>query len=1009
MVNWRIRQEWEEYNLQSSYADNPSMFSIRLNYGGVFTKFPGRKYIKGKMKYIDGIDSDLFSVHDMDEIMELLDCVEPGKSIYYHFKRPTWDLDFGLYALGCDEDINHFRSYVYEHKVIEVYTQFWETKLHTYQMSPNPAKIKIHEIPESLCRKSLLLTWSNSGDCPSEEAPVFENVETMDEPPSTLLETTLEQPLVTLSETVESTPAYIPRIDSPLTKPMIGSTCPNVDGLGDTFEWCEPFGGTPMEQDEPNSEKAGEDSQASKDSHDSDDTEDSEYSQDSDYIVDEDNLLDDPEVDMKNFHLNIDKEVEWVGSFPDDRDEAVEGDEELEVINTEEFVSASSSDEGEASKKRKKIRDLRRAHKNEAAAVKDPFYIHQTFSTAKEVKQQIYLHSIQSRRELDFVKNDKNRIRVVCKGTIPNLGILETDGTNKSNDKVGPSQKKKKVKDGSIHKCPWVLLVSKWKKDINWTVKTYEKQHTCLQTRKIRACNYKFLSEQIVDTVEANPEIPLRALREMLEKKYQLGLSDMKVHRAKTKALESIRGDFAAQYSCLRDYLQEVQSRNPNTTVKLQVQSEPCYASETRVFERVYICLGPLKSGFAAGKRDLLGLDGAFMKGPYHGMILTAVGLDGNNCTYPLAYAVVEAENFNSWTWFLTNLGDDLGLYANSNFTFISDRQKGLLPALEKLFPAAEHRYCLRHLHENMKRKWRGKEFKDCLWKCATCTTIPQFNSAMEELKKLNSEAYDWLNSIPPKHWSRSHFSGRAHCDAVLNNMCESLNSKIVKGRDKPIISCLEFIREYIMRKIVMVQKEIDKANGPLTPTATKTLEKIKERAAQCRAVFCGNGKYQVTSEGTNQYVVNMDQQTCSCNRWELTGIPCKHSIAAIWDMRLNNENVGIPETWVHPTYWLKTWKEMYVFKVEPINGSIVSLLADQKKKRRRSATEDDGVSTKWKSVTCTKCGNVGHNGRTCKGQSQTGNGTGEGAAGNTTGEGAAGSSGGVQNGVGNKGKSPML
>ncbi|CAI9276181.1 unnamed protein product [Lactuca saligna] len=360
MVNWRIRQEWEEYDLQSSYADNPCMFSIRLNYGGVFTKFPGRKYIKGKMKYIDGIDSDLFSVHDMDEIMELLGCVEPGKSIYYHFKRPTCDLDFGLYALGCDEDINHFRSYVYEHKVIEVYTEFWETKLHTYQMSPNPAKIKIHEIPESLCRKSLLLTWSNSGDCPSEEAPVFENVETMDEPPSTLLETTLEQPLVTLSETVESTPAYIPRIESPLTEPMIGSTCPNVDG---------------------------EDSQASKDSHDSDDTEDSEYSQDSDYIVDEDNLLDDPEVDMKNFHLNIDKEVEWVGSFPDDRDEAVEGDEELEVINTEEFVSASSSDEGEASKKRKKIRDLRRAHKNEAAAIKDPFYIHQTFSTAKETKK----------------------------------------------------------------------------------------------------------------------------------------------------------------------------------------------------------------------------------------------------------------------------------------------------------------------------------------------------------------------------------------------------------------------------------------------------------------------------------------------------------------------------------------------------------------------------------------------------------------------------------------------
>ncbi|KAL7587244.1 hypothetical protein Lser_V15G37370 [Lactuca serriola] len=245
---------------------------------------------------------------------------------------------------------------------------------------------------------------------------------------------------------------------------MIGSTCPNVDGWDDTFEWCEPFGGTTMEQDEPNSEKAGEDSQASKDSHDSDDNEDSEDSQDSDYIVDEDNLLDDPEVDMKNFHLNIDKEVEWVGGFLDDRDEAIEGDEELEVIDTEEFVSASSSDKGDASKKMKKIRYLQRAHKNEAAVVKDPFYIHQTFSTTKEVKQQIYLHSIQSRRELDFVKNDKNMIRVVCKGTIPNLGILETGGTNKSNDKVGPSQKKKKVKDGHTF---WVELVPLCQKESN--------------------------------------------------------------------------------------------------------------------------------------------------------------------------------------------------------------------------------------------------------------------------------------------------------------------------------------------------------------------------------------------------------------------------------------------------------------------------------------------------------------------------------------------------------------
>nr|KAJ0200208.1 hypothetical protein LSAT_V11C600323620 [Lactuca sativa] len=227
----------------------------------------------------------------------------------------------------------------------------------------------------------------------------------------------------------------------------------------------------------------------------------------------------------------------------------------------------------------------------------------------------------------------------------------------------------------------------------------------------------------------------------------------------------------------------------------------------------------------------------------------------------------------------------------------------GVLPTIGKLFPCAENRFFLRHIHENMKQKWRGKEFKDYLWKCATTTIVQQVNLAMEELKKLNNDAYEWLKAIPPQHWSRSHFTGRAHYDAFLNNLCETLNSKLVKGRDKPIISCLEFIREYIMKKLVIVQKIINKCSGPLTPTATKTLEKIKGEAAEYRAVFCGNGKYQVTvGERVDQCVVDITQRTCSCNKWEVTGI-----IANIWDMMRNNENVGIPETWVHPTYWLKT------------------------------------------------------------------------------------------------------
>ena len=130
------------------------------------------------------------------------------------------------------------------------------------------------------------------------------------------------------------------------------------------------------------------------------------------------------------------------------------------------------------------------------------------------------------------------------------------------------------------------------------------------------------------------------------------------------------------QFSILRDYLEEIQRTNPDTTVKLEVEIEPNLQSDTRKFKRVYICLGALKKGFKAGLRNLLGLDGTFMKGQFPGQLLTAVGLDGNNGIYPVAYAIFESESVSSWSWFLEYLRDDLDLQPNSNFTFISDRQK---------------------------------------------------------------------------------------------------------------------------------------------------------------------------------------------------------------------------------------------------------------------------------------------------------------------------------------------
>ncbi|GJX95094.1 mutator type transposase, partial [Tanacetum coccineum] len=223
-----------------------------------------------------------------------------------------------------------------------------------------------------------------------------------------------------------------------------------------------------------------------------------------------------------------------------------------------------------------------------------------------------------------------------------------------------------------------------------------------------------------------------------------------------SRASDSVRGDYTLQYKMLRYYVMELKECNPNTTVRIGVETKEDHTSPTRIIKRIYVCLGASKAGFMACRREFLGLDGAFMKGPFPGKLLTAVGIDPNNGIYPLVYGTVETESRDLWTWFLEYLKDDLDLQDNFNFTFISDRQK-VIPILY-LFPTAEHRSCLRHIHQNMKQKWAGTTYKELLWNCATALTIPQFDRRMDRLKEFNKECYDWLALIPPQHWARAYF-----------------------------------------------------------------------------------------------------------------------------------------------------------------------------------------------------------------------------------------------------------
>ncbi|KAL4562872.1 hypothetical protein LXL04_026903 [Taraxacum kok-saghyz] len=634
-----------------------------------------------------------------------------------------------------------------------------------------------------------------------------------------------------------------------------------------------------------------------------------------DLLYDKNNIVDEPDVDMSNFISVLDHVVERDPNtipIPDSFENLHVDDDELNVIDTQ--VLDSIVVEGD--KRKEMLQILAKPDIcSHGEAHLPAFRLGQKFKNKEDVKHLVKLHSIHTKRALYFGKNDKTRIRVKCKGVVADL-------TQSGPWKKAKLNCKKIVVPSTTSTCPWVLFISRKNVEDEWMVKTLVSDHTCAYSREIKACTAEFMGKNLIGQVERNPTIPVRALHEELQKKYEVGFSRMKAFRAKQIAQKHVFGDFQKQYALLWDYGLELKRTNVGTTFKIDVYSEPNVNSQTRMFKRVYVCLGPLKLGFKVGLRDFLGFDGCFLKGPYPGQILSAVGLDSNNGIYPLAYSIVESENTASWTWFLDCLAEDLDLNASSNFTFISDRQKGLTNAIAKIFPNAEHRSCLKHIHENMRRFWSDTEYKNLLWDSATTTTTPHFDNAMELFRQFDVEAYEWLKKIPPEQWSLSHFSGRAKTDSLTSNVCEVFNSKILDARDKPVITCLEYIREYPMKRIVVVQKAIDKCKGPLTPTATNLLEPIMKEATQNVCIFNGLDKTQVTTPRKDQYVVNLKEKTCTCRYWELTGIVCSHAVSAIWD-KINRGGKKVPEieAWVHPVYWLETWADMYSFKVDPING----------------------------------------------------------------------------------------
>jgi hypothetical protein len=191
--------------------------------------------------------------------------------------------------------------------------------------------------------------------------------------------------------------------------------------------------------------------------------------------------------------------------------------------------------------------------------------------------------------------------------------------------------------------------------------------------------------------------------------------------------LLKIHGAESSQFGLLWDYGQEVRRSNPESKFFLSTNKAKDSADVVpkEHLATLYWSYDACKRGFLEGCRPLICTDGCHAKTKFKGQLLTIVGIDPNDCIYPVSMGLVEVECTSSWEWFLTTLKWDLKIINTSPWTIMSDKQKGLINAMKKVFPDAQHRFCVSHLHKNYQKAGHKREvLKNDLWAIARSTTI---------------------------------------------------------------------------------------------------------------------------------------------------------------------------------------------------------------------------------------------------------------------------------------------
>ena len=387
-------------------------------------------------------------------------------------------------------------------------------------------------------------------------------------------------------------------------------------------------------------------------------------------------------------------------------------------------------------------------------------------------------------------------------------------------------------------------------------------------------------------------------LPEMLRTEFLFTATYWKCWKAKELATVAAQGTEESSYKLLPKYFYVVKYANPGSITDIKTEKDD--KGRTR-FKYAFMALKACIDGWKH-LRKVIVVDGTHMFGKYKGCLLTASGQDANYQVFPIAFAVVDNETNESWSWFFEKLKEIVE--DGSDLSIVSDRANQICVAKDKWYPFSHHGCCLVHLQRNVDAKFKKRNQKQMVGKAAEVFKVSHFKRLYAEIKLTDKRCWDYLEKIDPRHWTRSHFEGERY-NLMSSNIAESLNKALVPACDSPIMALFEFIRRMISRWFVSRQRKISKMSGEIPPAIDELMENNLEDARAYAVMPLSAFEFEVTLKTTGfGSSVNLETRSCTCLEFQKVGIPCRHAIAVAMFRDLQHSE------FVADAYLKKTWNE---------------------------------------------------------------------------------------------------